>query len=601
MYETESNLKVEASAQVPGEVFEAFTQQGRELLYRTIFPWSEHCTECVWPTCYTTCDLYEPREDLRCRRFVDGMVRIECPGSVNSYILKITFKRWARLWAVGSLHLYTKDEAQRRERRDYRLGRMLQRSPLPQRLVRIAKAKRYSFKKRMAQRVTPGIARPSAFLLECYNPQDQVVPLTLMIRSLRPESKIPFQKLFRLTPGFQRIRVNIAEILDVVDPNWPISIDLTPDGVKEGTTLFFGLIDFVLEAPSSDDTSKKIKCVVWDLDNTLWTGTLIEDGVEKVRLKADIEKTILELDRRGILNSICTKNNEEDALQALKYFKMDGYFLYPQISWQPKSEGIRRIASELNIGLGSILFVDDSDFELQEVASTCPEVMVLQAERYKELPDLPECKVPATLEAGMRRNLYRVDATRKAVARSFGQDYMAFLRHCQINLRIEPLSDENIERVYELTQRTNQMNFSGNRYTRDLLETIGKQAYLDAYVLACEDRFGNYGIVGFSIVDTRGPRMTDLMFSCRVQGKRVEHAFLNFLIRKYTPSGHGMFSADYRRTLRNAPSGRVFSDIGFEEVEQTDGVTRLVFPNGKIPIEDGIVNIIVGEVTKTPV
>jgi hypothetical protein len=93
MYETEANLTVESKGQLPQEVLSAFGSLGGKILFRTVLPWGEHCTECVWPTCYSTCDLYSPRQDGRCRRFKDGMVRIESPSAVNSYILKIRFKR----------------------------------------------------------------------------------------------------------------------------------------------------------------------------------------------------------------------------------------------------------------------------------------------------------------------------------------------------------------------------------------------------------------------------------------------------------------------------------------------------------------------------
>jgi FkbH-like protein len=178
------------------------------------------------------------------------------------------------------------------------------------------------------------------------------------------------------------------------------------------------------------------------------------------------------------------------------------------------------------------------------------------------------------------------------MAAEFKSDYLAFLRDCQIQLSIRPMTGENIERVHELTQRTNQMNFSGNRYDRDVLKTVLATSYLDTYVLSCEDRFGSYGVVGFSIVDRREPRMTDLMFSCRVQSKRVEHAFLAYIMRTYIRESGKDFWANYRKTPRNAPSGKVFADLGMEEVGTADGVTSLVFPKDREVPEDGLIRIV---------
>jgi FkbH-like protein len=178
------------------------------------------------------------------------------------------------------------------------------------------------------------------------------------------------------------------------------------------------------------------------------------------------------------------------------------------------------------------------------------------------------------------------------VAQSFSNDYMAFLRHCQIQLTVRPMTEENLERVHELTQRTNQMNFSGNRYSREVLKNLLASPHLDTFVLSCEDRFGSYGVIGFSIVDRREPRMTDLMFSCRIQSKRIEHAFLASVIRRYISETGKDFYADYRKTPRNAPSGQVFTDLSMEVTETRDGVLSLKFRKEREVPEDGVIDII---------
>jgi FkbH-like protein len=598
MYEAEANSQTESSSQIPTDVLSAFGDLRGNVVARTILPWSEHCTECVWPTCYSTCDLYEPREDKKCRRFLEGMVRINYPASVNSYILKIRFKRWAKLWTPGNVRLYSIDKAARLERRDYRIGTTLYQLPVPTSLKKAVTSKRYSFKKKMAQRRTTGGGFPDSFLLECYNPQGKTIPLSLTISRLNTDSKIPFQKLIYLTPGFRRVRLPFEEISRVVDMQFPFSIEMIPNDVEDGTALYFGLMDFVRENRASVKESKKIKCVVWDLDNTLWDGVLVEDGPEKLRLKPSVAEIIKELDRRGIVNSIASKNDKEQALQVLKTFQLDEYFLYPQISWEPKSQGIKDIVRGLNIGLDSLMFVDDSSFELGQVESACPGVRLLQAQQYLVLPDLEECQVPASAEAADRRKMYQVEARRQVVAEGFGPDYLAFLKHCNILLNVRPLDADNLDRVHELTQRTNQMNFSGSRYDRRALQRIIDTPYLDTYVLECQDRFGSYGVVGFSIVDRREPRMTDLMFSCRVQSKRVEHAFVGFLIRKYVAETGKDFHATYRRTERNTPSGRVFADLGMQEIGTTGGVSLLVLQKEQTVVDDGLVHICADEVVR---
>jgi FkbH-like protein len=595
MYETETNHRIDTSENVPRRVIEQFGELRGMVLARTVLPWSEHCTECVMPACYSTCDLYSAREDGRCRRFVDGMVRVACAEAPNSYILKIRFKRWGKLWSPGNIRLHSAVQAEKIEQRDYQIGTVLYQLPVPLSLKGVVTGQRYRFKKRLANRPERDGDLPTSFLVECYNPHSYSIRISLTIRPANEDKLTAFQSLIHCTPGFHRVRFSVKEIRKLLDVRSPFNIDLIPNNVEDGTTLYFGLMEFVQEAAQIQENTKTIKCIVWDLDHTIWTGTLVEDGPLNLKLKPEIVQVLKVLDSRGILHSIASKNDHREAMQALKSFKVDEFFLCPQISWRPKSEAISTIARGLNISTDSLLMVDDSQFELEQVKTAYPEVRILDAAQYRSLPNMRECQVPVTAESRERRKMYHVEAKRQEVAVDFGADYMAFLSHCQIQLSVCHMTEENLDRVHELTQRTNQMNFSGNRYRRDVLRGILEASYLSTYVLSCDDRFGSYGIVGFSIVDIREPRMTDLMFSCRVQSKRVEHAFLGHIIRASISERERDFFANYRKTSRNAASGRVFADLGMEELGISDGVTSLVFPRNKEVPDDGIIKIVVQE------
>jgi len=602
MYETEANRKRESPDQIPQDVVARFRELKVTVLERTVLPWSEHCTECVWPTCYTTCDLYSPREDGRCRRFSDGMVRIDCPEAMNSYLLKIRFKQWGKLWTPGNIRLRSVKDALRLERRDHWIGSALFQLPAPVSLKRFTTQKRYSFKKKVGYRTSTGECLPTAFVLECYNPSSKLVRLSLTLRSTDDRVKIPFQQLLEFRPGFHRLRVGYEEITRFLDLGFPFNVEVVPNEEQTETVLFFGVMDFVrevssIEKPAPDEGTpkevKKIKCVVWDLDNTIWDGILVEDGPSKLRLKPEIAKILKTLDERGILHSIVSKNNRDEAIGALRNFGIDEYFLCPQISWQPKSEGVEAITRQLNIGVDTLLFVDDSEFELQQVKAVNPELRTLNADRYLQIPDMETLRVPVSAESRERRKMYQVESRRQNIAGGFGNDYIAFLRHCDIRLNVSPMTEENLTRVHELTQRTNQMNFSGNRYEKSVLERILGTSHLDTYVLDVEDRFGNYGVVGFCIIDNRLPLMTDLMFSCRVQSKRVEHAFLAYIIRKYIGISGKDFYANYRKSPRNAPSGQVFTDLFLQEVGEESGVSRLMFPKDREVPDDAIIDVVV--------
>jgi FkbH-like protein len=338
--------------------------------------------------------------------------------------------------------------------------------------------------------------------------------------------------------------------------------------------------------------TKTIKCVVWDLDNTLWDGMLLEDGANGVLLRERVLDVIRATDERGILHSIASKNNEADVLPLLRELGIEEYFLFPQIAWTPKSESIRRIAKRLNIGLDAMVFVDDQAFEIAEVRAALPEVTIVDATRCKEIVQRAECQVPVTEESRRRRQMYRVQQEREAELDGYDGDYLGFLRACGMLVTMGPLGEENLRRVYELAQRTNQMNFSGNRYKEDELREILRLDELRGLVISCRDRFGDYGIVGFAVLDTEKPCLVDLMFSCRVQAKRVEHAVLTFLLQRFAANGERDFFAKYRRTDRNAAAGKVFEEMGFDLAGESEGVLSLVFRSGRAITNDRVVTMV---------
>ena len=272
-------------------------------------------------------------------------------------------------------------------------------------------------------------------------------------------------------------------------------------------------------------------------------------------------------------------------MPVLRAFGLEEYILKPQISWEPKGQGVRRIAQLLNIGLDSLIYVDDSPFERAEVSAVCPEVRVIDAVDANWLLWREECQVAATAESSRRRLAYREqDLREEALAQTDGE-YDVFLRDCNIEVRVMPFDENLLPRVHELAQRTNQMNFSGTRYTRDELALIWADKNLEAYAIEVDDRFGNYGIVGFAVMDQARGILTDLAFSCRIQSKRIEHALLAYLLRRYPLRP---FRARWRKTERNAPAGKVFADLGFREASESDGVTELEFCEADVPQFDFI-------------
>ena len=209
---------------------------------------------------------------------------------------------------------------------------------------------------------------------------------------------------------------------------------------------------------------KLIKCVVWDLDNTIWDGILLEDNA--VRLRMDVVEVLEELDRRGILLSIASRNAFEVALAKLAEFGIREDFLYPQINWNSKSFSIRAIAQSLNIGLDTLAFVDDQPFEREEVQFELSGVWCVDAVNIKKLLDLPMLKPRfITPESKLRRKMYLSDMQRQRAESVFGGASEEFLRQLGMIFTIKRAQEEDLQRAEELTIRTNQLNTTGYTYS----------------------------------------------------------------------------------------------------------------------------------------
>jgi FkbH-like protein len=514
--------------------------------------------------------------------------------------MKLTFGLWAKLEAQGPVRMHSLRAAKALEVNDIAASKIIGRASLPYAITQalhVRRSRKQHERTRDEERMKRDNVVPTALYIQAYNPSAVEIAISFTIRQAR-DAPLFFQDKIILNPGYQRHRVPIELILNKIDLCQQYFVQVTIANDVAGSTIYFGLLDFVKETqraihPPSNKTMKaKVKCVVWDLDNTIWKGTLVEDGIDRVELKTDAIALIRQLDARGILQSVASKNNYDDAMHVLKRFGIDEYFLFPQISWRPKSLGVSLVAKSLNISIDSLALIDDQPFELAQVACVYPEIRTIDASEIPILLERWEFDVPVTDESRNRRSFYRSEQERINQEASFEGSYLAFLRECRMILQIEVLSASSLERVHELAQRTNQMNFSGNRYSRTVLEEIASSNQHDTYVMRCSDRFGNYGTIGVAVVELNNvPTLIDIMFSCRVQGKRIEHAFLSHIVSRYRAEGFREFRANYRRTPRNEAAGRVFDDFGFKCSETLGDVRKLVFDYESPIPDDKIVTI----------
>lgn len=308
-----------------------------------------------------------------------------------------------------------------------------------------------------------------------------------------------------------------------------------------------------------------VKCVVWDLDDTLWRGILTED--REVTLSNEIRQVIVDLDNRGILQSVASKNHHDHAWAKLVELGVAEYFLLPKIGWGPKSDSVREIAEQLNFAHRTIAFIDDQPTERAEVAFHLPEVRCYSAEQATRLTGLPEFSpVRATTDSRRRRKMYQAGFRRDAARAEFRGPDTDFLRSLNLRVDITKASEEELSRVEELTLRTSQMNATGVHYSEATLRGLLADPDHEVLVVAIADRFGPHGAVGILLLETHDSvwHLKLLATSCRVVSLGAGATILDWLIDQATAVGVHLV-ADFRRTDRNRMMEVAYRFAGFTD------------------------------------
>jgi FkbH-like protein len=570
--------------------------------------WQEHCVECSVPHCYSTCNLYVQRKDRKCARLVYGIVRNRAfPGLLREGA-DMRFRRWGKIEARLTGNFITVRGARLFDGLDRiataavnSLGNLLAWAD-PHRRVNGAFT---HYRGRLITKIGRPRGGYDAFTIECYSFEPH--PFRLIVE-LRKSGISTFRQGVEIRPGNNHADLNIplAEKFSAGDH---FELMVYPEGDRE-VRVVFSWLDFVVRQPASSaaaavvpdpiataeaaSSAAKVKCVAWDLDNTLWKGILVEDGESALVLRPEAARLIRALDERGIIQTAVSKNNHDDAMKVLKGFGIDQYFLYPAINWGRKSENLQQIADRLNINIDTFALIDDSPFERNEVSTALPMVRVYPEQNPEALLDRLEFDVPVTEASRARRASYLTEIAREAVKEEFGSNYLDFLRSCRLKLRIfRPITDGEIERCLELIQRSNQLNLSSYRYTPGEFRSLLADPRFLCLGLDCSDKFGAYGIVGFASVQTDGnePAARDFVLSCRVAQKHVEHAFYAWLAERMQQQGARKLLVDLVETSRNKPLIKVFDELPFTRLREEDGRILLAMDLSARPDREDVVEL----------
>ncbi len=367
---------------------------------------------------------------------------------------------------------------------------------------------------------------------------------------------------------------------------YPVDIYYDEQGDKLGhipyTPLFFAGLGtaiarkiYVIQSPPS-------KVIVLDCDHTLWQGVCGEDGAMGIKLdppRQVLQELVMAQYHCGMLICLCSKNNEEDVVEVFERrqdmpLKRE-HIISWRINWNPKSENLKSLAIELNLGLDSFIFIDDNPLECAEVQANCPEVLtLLLPTKVAEIPRFLQHiwafdRLKVTTEDKKRTSLYKQNIQRDRLLKQ-SPTLENFLAGLGLEIKIASPSPQQLERVAQLTQRTNQFNLTTIRRSPQEIEQLCSSNY-ECLGVEVSDRFGDYGLVGVLLFTTdKDSLIVDtFLLSCRVLGRGVEYKMLARLGEIAGQRGMAQVKLAYVQTEKNQPAINFLNAVGSQFKQQT--------------------------------
>ena len=334
-------------------------------------------------------------------------------------------------------------------------------------------------------------------------------------------------------------------------------------------------------------TGTNRKCIVLDLDNTLWGGVVGEDGFDGIELgqtangKAfvDFQKELLSLWQQGIILAINSKNNFDDAMKVIhehpEMILREKNFANIQINWNDKAQNLLQISDEINIGLNSIVFFDDDKLNQTRIKQEFPEVLTIELPEdpsefsplLKELNDFNVLQ--RTDEDTKRGQMYTEQRKRKELEKSVS-NLDDFLKELDIKVKMKKSNEFLIPRISQLTLKTNQFNLTTRRYQEEEIKNFSSNT---KFIVGCAqvlDKFGDNGITGVYIIkkNNKSWLIDTFLLSCRIMGRGVENAILSQILLDAQKNGIDEIQAEFIPTQKNQPAENFLSDFGFKKQDE---------------------------------
>ncbi len=343
------------------------------------------------------------------------------------------------------------------------------------------------------------------------------------------------------------------------------------------------------------NTGKLKKAIIFDCDNTLWKGVIGEDGMEGIDMSPTsnsgkfyhlVQRIAVFLSKRGIIVGLCSKNNEQDVLDVLRNHKdmilKEEHIVIKKVNWIDKASNLREIASELNIGLDSLVFIDDSNFEINLIKEQVPEILAIQVPTaISDYPDLilknvyTYFNLVLNSDDAKKTEMYKQQFERENSKTAFStiENYLVSL---EIELTVVKNDKAHMPRIAQLTQKTNQFNLTTYRYTESQINHFMVDKKHEVYAMFVKDKFGDNGLTGVCIAreDEKDPKnviLDSLLMSCRIIGRNIEFVYVSLIIKDLANKGYQTLIAKYIPTKKNALVEEFYDKVGLNLIQNIDG------------------------------
>jgi FkbH-like protein len=344
-----------------------------------------------------------------------------------------------------------------------------------------------------------------------------------------------------------------------------------------------------------ENNGKAKKALIFDCDNTLWKGILGEDGFENIKMFQEVQYLAKLLAKNGVIIGLCSKNNPEDVDDILKnhaeMILKDEDIVIKKVNWKSKSSNLLAIAEELNIGLDSLVFIDDSDFEINLIREKLPMVRVLQVPKKEYEYNLLIRNAmnffynPSQTKEDLEKVKMYKDQKQRIVQNTNIEDIEGYLESLELVITTYIDDINGVKRASQITQKTNQFNLTTKRYTENDIEIYIQDSRYTTLAIGVNDKFGDSGVVGLAILEYKGgvAHMDSLFMSCRVLGRNIEYKFMDIIVNAIKERGVGELKAQFIKTFKNEQVATFYDRCGFEILEKNNESTtyKLLVKNYK--------------------